>query len=332
VRPTAFEPCARRRFLAGALSLSALPLYGAPPRDRLPRVGFLVAGGPEHATREPALLEALRELGYVDGKTMRLEMRYAQGVAERLPALAAELARLPVDVIVAFTNVCAFAARDATQSIPIVVWGAHGAVQTGLVASLARPGRNVTGVESLAPELDAKRIELLKELLPRLRRVALLYDASDRGSPLHLQWTQAAGQAFGIDFSRVEVRRAEDFGPALASLEAAPVDALLTFTGALTASNWPRVAEFSQAHWLPTVCEFRHLAEAGCLMSYGPTYVEFARRNANQVDKILNGARPADLPVEQPTRFELVVNLSTARRLGVTLPPAVLLRVNAQVE
>jgi putative ABC transport system substrate-binding protein len=318
--------------LALALFFQAPPSFGAEQSAKVARIGFLVAGGPANAVREPALRQRLEELSYIDGKNMVIETRYAEGKPERLPELAAELVRLKVDAIVAFTNVCAFAAKNATSTIPIVVWGSHGAVETGLVASLARPGGNVTGVESLAPELDAKRIELLKEIVPGLSQLAVLYDAGDQGSPLHLKWTQAAGRALSVAVSRLEVRRPEDFDTVFSTVAGKRLDGLLMFTGALTASNWKRVADFAHKNRLPTMCEFKYLADAGCLVSYGPTYVEFAQRTADQIDKILKGAKPADLPMEQPTRLELVVNLKTAKALGVTIPQSVLVRADRVIE
>lgn len=198
--------------------------------------------------------------------------------------------------------------------------------------NLNRPGGDLTGVESLAPELDAKRVELLKQIVPGLSRMAVLYDATDQGSPLHLRSTQAAGRALGVATSTLEVRRPEDFGPVLAAATGRPLGGLLTFTCPLTFLNWQHVGDFASANRLPTVCEFRELVQAGCLFSYGSNFVEFAQRTAAQIDKIFRGTPAGDLPVEQMMRFELVVNLETARALGITLPSALLQRADEVIE
>ena len=249
-----------------------------------------------------------------------------------MPELAADLVRLKVDVIVAQTNAAAFAARDATRIIPIVVWASHGASDTGLVASLARPGGNITGLESLAPELDAKRVELLKEVLPHLAQLGMIYNAEDRGAPLHVKWTGAAASALGVTTSRLEVRRAEDFDSMFLSAADKRLDGLLTFSDPLTFDQWSRVAAFSLAHRLPTICEFKELVQAGCMLSYGPTFAEFNERVASLVDRILNGAKPAELPMEQATRFEPAVNLKTAKALGIMVPKAVLVRAGHVID
>jgi putative tryptophan/tyrosine transport system substrate-binding protein len=249
-----------------------------------------------------------------------------------MPAAAAELVRLKPDVIVALTNVAAFPAKQATSTIPIVVWGAHGALETGLVPSLSHPGINVTGVESLAPEVDAKRLELLNEIVPRLATVAVLYNADDRGSPVHLKCTLAAARALGISISTLEVRRAADFDGVQQAVARQLPDALLTFSDVLTYSYAKRVADFALTHRLPTICEFKEMAEAGCLISYEPSFAEFAQINAGQVDRILRGAKAGDLPVEQATPYEMIVNLKTARALGITIPQSVRARANELID
>jgi ABC-type uncharacterized transport system substrate-binding protein len=200
------------------------------------------------------------------------------------------------------------------------------------VTSLGRPGGNLTGTESLAPELDAKRIELLKQIVPGLVRVAVLYDAGDQGSAVHLKSTEAAGQTLGVAISMLEVRRAEDFEPVLSGSAGKPLGGFLTFTSSLTFANWQHIMGFALANRLPTVCEFKELARKGCLLSYGPTFMEFDQRTAAQIDKILKGTRPGELPVEQMTRFELVINLKTAKALGITIPQAVLQRADEVIE
>ena len=275
--------------------------------------------------------EELRKLGYVEGKNLVIEYRSA-GDPERLPEAAAELVKLNVDVILAVANKAAFIARSATRTIPIVVWGAHGALELGLVRNLGRPGGNLTGTESLAPEIDAKRVELLKQIVPGLSRLAVLYDAGDQGSPVHLKSTQIAGRTLGVATSTLEVRRSEDFDAVLAAAAGQPLGGVLTFTSPLTAANWRRIAEFAAANRLPTVCEWRELTRAGCLLSYGPNIIEYSQRTAAQIDKIFKGTPVGEVPMEQLSRFYLVVNLRTAHALGLTIPQSVLLRTDEVIE
>ena len=299
---------------------------------KVARVGYLAIGAPLSGVGSSLIGQELAKLGYVEGKNLIIEVRHASGSPDRLPEAAAELVKLNVDVIFAATNPAAFAAQAATRKIPIVVWGAHGAVETGLVSSLRRPGGNLTGVESLAPEIDAKRLELLKQIVPGLARLAVFYDAGDQGSPLHMKAIEAAGQALGVAFTTLEVRRPEDFDPVLAAASAKPLGGLFMLTSNLTFRNGKRVLDFALVNRLPSLCEFRELAQAGCLLSYGATLGELTQRSAGLIDKILRGTPPGDLPVEQMTRFELVVNLKTARALGVVIPQALLLRADEVIE
>jgi putative ABC transport system substrate-binding protein len=278
------------------------------------------------------IVQELRKLGYVEGKNLVIEYRSANGDPDRLPEAAAELVKLNVDIILAAANAGAFAAKSATRTIPIVVWGSHGALETGLVTSLRRPGGNLTGTESLAPEIDAKRVELLKQIVPGLSRLAVLLDAGDQGSPVHLKSTRAGGQALGVAISTLEVRRPEDFGPVFAATAGVPLGGVLTFTSPLTFRNWQRVMDFALANRLPTVCEWRELAQAGCLLSYGPNIIEYSQRTAAQIDKILKGTPPGEVAVEQMTRFELVINLTTAKALGLTIPQSVLVRADEVIQ
>ena len=280
----------------------------------------------------PGVREELQKLGYVEGKNLVIEYRSADGNPDRLAEAAAELVKLNVDIILAFSNTQAFIAKRTTRTIPIVVWGAHGALETGLVSNLARPGGNLTGTESLAPEIDAKRVELLKQIVPSLARLAVLYDVGDQGSPVHLKSTQIAARALGVAISTLEVRRAEDFGPVLAAATGQPLGGVLTFTGPLTTQHWQRIADFASANRLPTVCEWRELTKAGCLFSYGPKLIEYSQRTAAQIDKIFKGTPVGELPVEQMTRFELVVNLTTAKALGITIPQIVLVRADELIQ
>ena len=313
-----------------ALALPAVrDASGADASTKVARVGYLDVGEPVGPPR--LVVQELGKLGYIEGKNLTVVYRMASGNSD-LPAAAAELAKLNVDVIYAVTNVAGFAAQRATRTIPIVVWGAHGAVETGLVSSLRRPGGNLTGVESLAPELDTKRIELLKEIQPGLAQLSVVYDADEKGSIVHLKSSQAAGRALGIAISTLEVRRPEDFDVAFIAAGGKPLGGVLTFTSNLTFMNWQRIMDFALANRLPTVCEFRELVQAGCLLSYGPNFIEFAQRTAAQIDKILRGTSPGDLPVEQMTRFELVINLKTARALGITIPKQVWPRADEIVQ
>ena len=323
----------------GLVATIALVLW-APHRDASAadggeKVMRLGAFGLTKTFDGPSLLTMrgeLQKLGYVEGKNLVIEYRGSNEEPTRLAEAAAELVKLNVDVILARGNAQAFSARSTTRTIPIVVWGAHGALETGLVSNLSRPGGNLTGTESLAPEIDAKRVELLKQILPGLTRLAVLYDAGDQGSPAHLKSTQTAGRALGVAISTLEVRRAEDFGPVLAAAAGQPLGGLLTFTGPLTYPNWQRIADFALANRLPTVCEWRELTKAGCLFSYGPNLIEYSQRTAAQIDKIFKGTPVGELPVERMTKFDLVVNLTTAKALGITIPQIVLLRADELIQ
>lgn len=318
--------------LAATLVLSLWsPLHDASAADagaKVLRLGTFglrpTFGGPP----APGVRQELQKLGYVEGRNLVIEYRGADGNPDRLAGAAAELLKLNVDIILAMGNTQAFIAKKMTRTVPIVVWGAHGALETGLVSNLARPGANLTGTESLAPEIDAKRVELLKQLVPGLTRLAVLYDAGDQGSPAHLKSTQIAGRALGVSISTLEVRRAEDFGSVLAAAAGQPLGGLLTFTSPLTAQNWQRIADFASANRVPTVCEWRELAKVGCLFSYGPNLIEYSQRTAAQIDKIFKGTPVGELPMERLTKFELVVNLTTAKALGITIPQIILVRAD----
>ena len=317
--------------LTAALWLAASGALAADEPTKVRRVGVLMLGDPD-STPFPRIMRRMAALGVVDGRNAVFMPRSAQWQAERLPELATELVQAKVDVIIAFTNLPAFAAKGATTTVPIVVWAAHDAVGTGLAKSLARPGGNVTGTESLAPELDAKRVELIREIVPGLKTLALLYNPDDQGSPIHLRSARGSAKALGFGVVQLEVRRAADYDAVLASAAGQRLDGLLMFTDMVTFTHWSRVAEFALRERLPTVCEFAPLVQAGCLVSYGPSFAELDERLVQQVDRILKGAKPADLPFEQPTRYELVVNLKTAKAIGVTLPKLLLLRADKVIE
>jgi putative tryptophan/tyrosine transport system substrate-binding protein len=317
------------------LALAVLPeAVAADAPARVVRVGYMTIAPPAEFNTVPIrlIVQELQRLGYSEGKSLVLVNRHANGNPAGLPEAAAELVKLNVDVIVAITNVHGFAALSATRTIPIVVFGAHGAVETGLAASLSRPGGNLTGTESLAPEIDAKRLQLLKQLVPGLAQLAVLYDAGDGSSPVHLKSVQAGGRALGVAISTLEVRRAVDFDPLFAAAAGKPLGGVMTLDSNLTVLNRQRVMDFALANRLPTVCEFRLMVQAGCLISYGTTFNELAERVAAQIDKILKGTPPGELPMEQMTRFELAINLKTAKALGITIPQSMLVRADEIIQ
>jgi putative ABC transport system substrate-binding protein len=324
-----------RLLVTAALVLLALwpsaETLAADPPERVVRIGYLGVN-PPLGSGSARILPALAALGYVEGRNLVFDIRHAGGDPARLPEAAAELVKLKVDLIYAVTSPAAFAAKAATQTIPIVAWAAHAAVETGLVHSLRQPGGNLTGTESMAPELDAKRIQLLKQIVPGLTRLAVVYEPADQGSPQHLKNIQAAEKALGLTTSTLPVARPQDFDAAFAAAAGKPLGAVLTLTSNMMFFSWARIRDFAQAQRLPTLCEFRQMTEAGCLLSYGATFDEITQRCAAQIDKILRGTPPGDLPMEQPTRFELVINLKTAKALGLAVPQDLLLRADALIE
>ena len=317
------------RLLAAILALgpaAAAPAADAQPAARVWRVGYL-AGSPR-VPQIDAFIQGLRDLGYVEGQNLALELKLAHGRMEQLPELAAELVRWKPDVIVAAANVGGLAARKATATIPVVVVASHDGVKAGLFQSLARPGGNATGLESLAPDLDVKRLEFLKEALPRLQRISVLYNPTDPGGPGHVEITRATAQSLGFEVRLVEVRSADGFDAAFAAILRERPDALLTVTDPLVFANRERIARFTVQHRVPAIFEFKAFADLGGLMSYGPSMPELWRRAAYYADRILKGARPGDLPVEQPTKFELVINAKTAQAIGLQVPRPLLLRAD----
>ena len=323
----------RRRFLRGGLALAGLGLLSGcgllPPQaqqpSKIPRIGLLqVHPGLEPSPQNRAFLEGLRELGYVEGQTIAIEWRFSDGRAERFPELAAELVRLPVDVIVTADPAAISAAKQATSTIPIVMAVSGDPVGTGLIASLAQPGGNVTGLTNLAPELTGKRLQLLKEVVPGLSRVAALWNAANPAKSVEVRELQAAGGALGVRVRSLEVRSPDDFDPAFEAATRERPEALILIQDGLVVNIMPRIAEFATRMRLPTMGESPLFVEAGGLMSYGPSVLTIYRRAATYVDKILKGAKPGDLPVERPTRFEFIVNLRTARAIGLTIPESVL--------
>jgi putative ABC transport system substrate-binding protein len=277
-------------------------------------------------------IQQLRQHGYVEGQNLVVEIRSAEGRPERLAALAAKLAHLGVDVIVAATNREILAAKQATSVIPIVMLGSHDAVGVGLVRSLARPGGNVTGMDTLAPDMGAKRLELLREILPKASRVAVLHNPGDPAMRIQLKHTQDAAQMLGLAIRPAEVQRPEDFERVFAALLQERPDGLLLFTNAFMFAFRQRIVEFAVAHRVPAIYEFKEFAQLGGLVSYGASLRYLNVKAADFVARILRGARPAELPVEHPTEFELVINLKTAKALGLSIPESVRLRATGVIE
>jgi putative ABC transport system substrate-binding protein len=307
------------------LSLLGVPLPAdAQPSAKVARIGYLLGTTQEQEPLLEAFLEAMRALGYVEGRNLVMEYRAAEGQYERLPALAAELVRLPVDVLLVVTTPAALAAKQATTTIPIVMLGVGDPVASGLVASLARPGGNVTGVTSLQHELTGKRLELLKAVLPTVSRVAILWNPANPVHAVGVREAEVAAQALGVQLHLVEARGPEAFDRTFTAMTSAHAGALLVLGDALVFEHRRRLAELAVRSRLPTMHNIRPFVEAGGLMAYGPSTRDLRRRAAVYVDKILKGAKPADLPVEQPMKFELVLNLKTADALGLTIPPTVL--------
>jgi len=276
--------------------------------------------------------QGLRDHGYVEGQNIVLEFRFAQGKPEMLRAMAAELAQMKVDIIVTESNLAAQAAKDASETIPIVMAVTGDPVGAGLVASLARPGGNITGLSVLARELSSKRLQLLKEVTPKAARVAVIWNAAYPASAGYLAQTRAAARSMGLELQSFEVRSPSDLDSAFEAVAVARPSTLITLPDGMLLANRTRIVEFTKRSQLPALFPDREFAEAGGLMAYGPSLAANFRGAATYVDKILKGTKPADLPVEQPTKFELVINLKTARALGLTIPQSVLLRADQLIE
>ena len=300
------------------------------------RIGYLAITEPaSESTRAQAIRMALRELGYTEGQNIVVEYRYAEGKRDRYSELAAELVGLKVDIIlVAGGDVAIRAAKNATKTIPIIMTGAGSdPVEAGHVESLARPGGNVTGLTSLSRELGGKRLELLKEAVPKLASVAVLYDPANPAGVRDLKEVlPVAAQALKLTIQPWEVRDAEGFERVFAALNKHPPDGLYVIGGGLFATNQNRIIGFAIKSRLPSVYSVKETVEAGGLMYYGADHADSYRRIAYYVDRVLKGTKPADLPVEQPTKFELVINLKTAKQIGVTIPPEVLARANRLIK
>ena len=300
---------------------------------RIPRIGILIAASTSfYSARVEALRQRLRELGYVEGKNIVIDYRYAEGKLERLPDLAAELVQLKVDVIVTAPSPGALAAKKASATIPIVFIDAADPVGTGIVSSLARPGGNITGLNVMAADLDGKRLELLKESFPNVARVAFLWQSGGLRGNLTLTEMEAAAKALGLKLQSLPVRGLDDFDSAFARAKRDGAQALITTPNPLINTQQRQVLDFAAKNRLPAMYQTSEWVEAGGLMSYAPNFTDLWRRAADYVDKILKGAKPADLPVEQPKKFEFLVNLKTAKQIGVTIPANVLARADRVIK
>jgi putative ABC transport system substrate-binding protein len=325
----------RREFiglLAGAAAASPLGARAQQTRKIL-RIGTLAYGPVSNAAHQwRALRERLRELGYVEGENIAFESRWAEGKVERLPELAADLVRLKVDVIVAATVPGALAAKDATKTIPIVFWAVSDPVRFGLVPSLARPGGNITGVSGLSLDLAGKRLELLREIVPEVSRFAVLWHELNVNSRFFAKETEAAARTLGISLQTVSVRDRNEFREAFSAMRRERAGALIVAPDAMLQTERRRLADLALENKLPTIFSEREFVEVGGLMAYAANQTDDARRAAVHLAKILKGAKPADLPVDQATKFELVVNLKTAKVLGLTIPESFLLRADEVIE
>jgi putative ABC transport system substrate-binding protein len=326
----------RRAFVTGLAGAATLAAAGTRvPRaaaQRVPRLGVLLYGLPGGAAPgERAMFDRLQELGWVEGRTLAVERRYAEGREDRIADIAAEIAALRVDVILAFGMDLAKAARAATTAVPIVMTGSEDPVKSGLVTSLARPGGNVTGSTYMSPQLAGKRLELLRETLPRVARIGVLLDPNHVDD--YLADLQGPARALGVQLQVLEVHAPSDLDRAVALATRAGADALFVVPARLTVFHQRRIAQLAMEARLPSVSAYSEFPRAGGLMSYGADTTEMARRvTAPQVDRLLKGARPAELPIEQPTRFELVVNAKTAKSMALTLPPSLLLRADQVIQ
>ena len=331
----------QNRELVGIFAIALTFVFGgvvaqAQQPAKVPRIGYLSPVDPaSESTRSEAIRQALRERGYVEGQSIAIEYRYAEGKRDRLPELAAELVRLKVDIIVvAGGDGPIRAAKNATKTIPIVMTGTGpDPVEEGLVKSLARPGGNVTGITNITKELGGKRLELLKETIPKLTHVAVLYNPATPGTVSEVKEDlPVAARALGLTLRSWEVRSADDFDKVFAALNKERVDGLFVFGGPLMNSNQKRTGSLALKSRLPLMCYTKETLDVGGLLYYGADESDSYRRVAYYVDRILKGAKPADLPVEQPTKFEFVINLKTAKQIGLTVPPDVLARATRLIK
>jgi len=329
----------RRIGLAGFLALGLiLAPHAAEAQQpgKVPRVGYLNPGSasdPLRQRRLDAFRQGLRELGYVEGQNIAIESRWAEGKYDRYPALAADLVRLKMDVIVAMSGAATQATQQATRTVPIVMSLVMDPVGSGLVASLARPGGNVTGISVMAPDLVGKQLGLIKEVVPKVSLVAILRHPANPASATYMRGAEAAARILGVRIQTLDARNPQEIASAFAAMTRERAGALVIFPDALFATQRRQIAELAAKTRLPAIHGgTSEYAAAGGLMAYSPNNLDLERRAATYVDKILKGAKPADLPVEQPTKFELVINLKTAKALGLTIPQSILVRADAIIE
>ena len=323
----------RRAFITGAAVLLAAKLAGAQQSQRMYWIGFLALGPtPADAALPASFRSALQQLGYGEGKNVTYVGRWAEVKRERLPALAAEIVALNVDVIVTLGSPASAAAKEATSKIPIVMALAGDPVGVGLIESLARPGGNITGFSDNATALSAKRLEILKEAMTTASRIAVLWNAQDQAMTLRYREIDRAAHVLGVSVQPLGVREPDDFERAFAAMDHDRPDALFMVTDALTTLNRKRVLDYAEVHRIPAMYEFATLVREGGLISYGPSIDDMYQRAADYVDKILKGTKPGDLPVELPTRYYFVVNLKTAKALGLTIPKELLLRADEVIQ
>ena len=312
-----------------ALLLANCSTVEAQQPTKVPRIGFLALGA---GTGSAPMQRRMEELGYVQGKNILFEYRSAERKLDRLPALAAELVGLDVDLIVAVATPAALAAKHATTKIPIVMVDTGDPVGTGLVPDLARPRGNITGLATLSPELSGKRVELLKEVVPSASRIAILFNPVSRTNPLQMKHVQSAAQALAVDIQIFELAKSEDFEPAFAAMVRQRMNAFMVLPDPVFNAQRSFIVALAAKHKLPGIYDRRAYTDVGGLMAYGPNFSDLLHRAAIYVDKILKGAKPADLPVEQPTKFELVINLKSAKQIGLTIPPNVLARADRVIK
>jgi putative ABC transport system substrate-binding protein len=322
----------RREFitlLGGAAACWPLAAH-AQQQGKLPIIGFLGADAVAFGPWTAAFVARMRELGWIEGRTIAIEYRWSEGRPERYAEIAAEFVRLKVDVIVTVGSAVPIV-KQATTVIPIVFAVGIDPVGSGLVASLAKPGGNVTGLSLQANDLAGKRLELLRQVVPQLHRLAIMFNAGNAQPALEMADTQAAARKLGLEVAPLEIRQAEDIAPAFQALKA-QADAIYVAVDQLVVANRTRILTLALGERLPTIFSTRDFVKAGAFMSYGPNYSDLFRHSADYVDKILRGTKPGDIPVEQPTKFELVINLTTAKALGVTVPESFLLRADEVIE
>ena len=332
-RPRGFH----HRWIALCLLLTVLvlaaPPVGAQQSKKIPRIGWLLGGDPNSSRSQlEGFRQGLRELGYVEGQNILVDYRWAEGKSNRYPALVGELVHVGADVIVTWGTQATLAAKQATNTIPIVAGGAGDLIGEGLVASLARPGGNVTGLTNIDPDLSAKRLQLLRETFPKVARVAVLYHGGPGGDQEELSETQTAARALRIQIQPLHVKEPSQFRNGYAAMTKERAEALVILHGSFTAFHRKELIELAFKHWLPTMCASPIWSLDGGLISYSRDRQDQFRRVAVYVDRILKGASPAELPVEQPTKFELVINLKTAKQIGVTIPPNVLARADRVIK